>query len=272
MAKNKEKARALILAGEVLVNDIKLTKASALVIENADIRLKKKPPYVSRGGLKLEKALEQFKIDPNGKVCLDIGSSAGGFTDCLLQRNAKKVYAIDSGTNQLHYKIRTNPKVAVFEKTNARYLSKEFTEKNIEIVVIDVSFISITKILKHIVDSFLNNHLIHLVTLIKPQFELKRRLVPKGGIILNKDSHLLVLKQIFSFCMEHQLAVLNACFSPIKGTKGNQEYFFHLVLNTSILKEKKIDEINEEDLKKLVFEERKEPNSSYSSYLKDETI
>ena len=187
LAQSREKARALILAGQVLVHGQKIDKAGHSVSIDSKIDVLESPKFVGRGGLKLEAALDHFRIQTAGKVCLDIGSSTGGFTDCLLQRGAARVYAIDVGTAQLDWKLRTDPRVIVHEQVNARYLGREQVPEPIDLAVCDVSFISITMILP-VLPNLLAERA-EMVILVKPQFELERHQVSKGGIIRDPALH-----------------------------------------------------------------------------------
>lgn len=221
LAESREKARALILAGQVLVNGQKADKAGANIDAGANLELLARPRYVGRGGLKLEAALDHFGISPAGKICLDIGASTGGFTDCLLQRGAARVYAIDVGTGQLDWKLRNDPRVIVQEQVNARYLSREQVPEPIALAVCDVSFISITMILPALVGLLAEDA--QMVILVKPQFELDRGQVGKGGIIRDPRLHQLA-------CQRVERAVQALGFqteiipSPILGAEGNREF------------------------------------------------
>src|ERR1700733_1522207 len=224
LAESREKARALILAGQVLVNGQKADKAGATVDTSAKVEVLAQPRYVGRGGLKLEAALDHFAIDVAGKVCLDVGSSTGGFTDCLLQRGAARVYAIDVGTGQLDWKLRNDPRVIVQEQVNARYLTRDQVPQPIALAVCDVSFISITMILPALTGLLADDA--DVVILVKPQFELDRDQVGKGGIIREPDLHL-------TACQRVETAVRQLGFhteiipSPILGAEGNREFLLH---------------------------------------------
>lgn len=224
LAESREKARALILAGQVLVNGQKADKAGANIDADARIELLAQPRYVGRGGLKLEAALDHFGISPARKICLDIGSSTGGFTDCLLQRGAARVYAIDVGTGQLDWKLRNDPRVVVQEQVNARYLTREQVPEPIALAVCDVSFISITMILPVLAGLLAPDA--QMVILVKPQFELDRDQVGKGGIIRDPRLHQLA-------CQRVERAVQALGFqadiipSPILGAEGNREFLLH---------------------------------------------
>jgi 23S rRNA (cytidine1920-2'-O)/16S rRNA (cytidine1409-2'-O)-methyltransferase len=224
LAESREKARALILAGQVLVNGQKADKAGANVDGAAKIELLAQPRYVGRGGLKLEAALDHFGISVAGKICLDVGSSTGGFTDCLLQRGAARVYAIDVGTGQLDWKLRNDPRVVVREQVNARYLTCEQVPQPIALAVCDVSFISITMILPALTGLLAEDA--EMVILVKPQFELDRDQVGKGGIIRDPALH-------HQACQRVEKAVQQLGFhtqiipSPILGAEGNREFLLH---------------------------------------------
>ena len=224
LAESREKAQALILAGQVLVNGQKADKAGANIGVDATIELLAQPRYVGRGGLKLEAALDRFAISADGKICLDVGSSTGGFTDCLLQRGAARVYAMDVGTGQLDWKLRNDPRVIVQEQVNARYLTREQVPQPIALAVCDVSFISITMILPALAG--LLDKDAEMVILVKPQFELDRDQVGKGGIIRDPALHL-------QACQRVEKAVQQLGFhtqiipSPILGAEGNREFLLH---------------------------------------------
>jgi 23S rRNA (cytidine1920-2'-O)/16S rRNA (cytidine1409-2'-O)-methyltransferase len=221
---SREKAQALILAGQVLVNGQKAGKAGANVETGATIELLAQPRYVGRGGLKLEAALDGFGISAAGKICLDVGSSTGGFTDCLLQHGAARVYAIDVGTSQLDWKLRNDPRVIVQEQVNARYLTREQVPDPIALAVCDVSFISITMILPALMGLLAQDS--EMVILVKPQFELERNQVGKGGIIRDPRLHQ-------QACLRVESAVQGLGFhtqiipSPILGAEGNREFLLH---------------------------------------------
>ncbi|MFT5465011.1 MAG: 23S rRNA (cytidine1920-2'-O)/16S rRNA (cytidine1409-2'-O)-methyltransferase [Verrucomicrobiales bacterium] len=220
---SREQAKRLILAGEVVVQGLSKVKPGQNVAEDAEIRVKEKPKYVGRGGLKLEGALKAFGIDPTGNVGVDIGSSTGGFTDCLLQAGAKKVFAFDVGTNQLVWKLRDDPRVVSREKFNCRNLTAEDVGEPADIVVMDVSFISLTKILPAAFSVLAEQG--NLICLIKPQFELERGEVGKGGIVREPELHDKAVAKIRKFATEE----LNKQWrgltdSPITGTDGNREF------------------------------------------------
>ncbi len=224
LVESREKARGLILAGQVLVDGQRVDKAGHAVSLEARIELLESPRYVGRGGLKLEAALDHFAIQVDGKVCLDIGSSTGGFTDCLLQRGAARVYAIDVGTGQLDWKLRNDPRVVVREQVNARYLTRGEVPEPVDVVVCDVSFISITMILPVLPNLLAKDA--EMVILVKPQFELEREQVGKGGIIRDPALHQ-------QACHRVEEAVRRLGFrsdiipSPILGAEGNQEFLLY---------------------------------------------
>ncbi len=228
MADSRERARALIMAGQVVVNDHAVAKAGQLVSVDADIRLKGEVlPYVSRGGLKLEKALEMFAIDVTGLVALDAGASTGGFTDCLLQRGARKVFAVDVGYGQLAWKLRGDKRVVNLEKTNIRYLDPGQLEEVPDMAVIDVSFISLDKVLGPV--SRLVRDGGRIVALIKPQFEVGRGEVGKGGVVRDSEKHQRVVDAVHRLAESLGLGVQGVIESPILGPKGNREFLISLV-------------------------------------------
>ena len=224
LAPSRSKAAAMIMAGEVCVNAVMVDKPGAFVRAEAEIALKQKPRYVSRGGLKLEAALDTFGVVPAGKVCADIGASTGGFTDCLLQHGAAKVYALDVGRGLLDYRLRTDRRVIALENTNARYL--ETLDEAVEIVVIDVSFISLRLILPAV--SRIAAPSADVIALVKPQFEAGRSEVGKGGIVRDPSVHRRVLKDVAAFASARDFAVMDLMRSPITGAKGNVEYLIWL--------------------------------------------
>jgi 23S rRNA (cytidine1920-2'-O)/16S rRNA (cytidine1409-2'-O)-methyltransferase len=219
------KAQALVMAGVVLINEKRIEKPSESFPRQAKIRVKNnlaENKFVGRGGLKLEKALRDFELSVSECVCLDVGSSTGGFTDCLLQNGAKRVVAVDAGTNQIDWKLRTDARVEVRENTNARYLKPEdFTEK-FDLIVIDVSFISVTKIFPAIVP--LLKEMGRVITLIKPQFEVERGEVGAGGIVRETEKHERVVAKTNQFAEACGLGSLGAIDSPILGADGNREF------------------------------------------------
>ncbi len=224
-ADSRTKAQALVMSGVVLVNERRVEKSSESFKSDANIRIKGKTDeikYVGRGGLKLEKALQKFHIQPSKYVCLDIGASTGGFTDCLLQNGAKRVITVDVGTNQLVWKLRNDERVEVRENINARYLKPEDFSEKFDLIVMDVSFISVTKILPALIKLLAENA--KIIVLIKPQFEVGKGEVGKGGIVRDTEKHLEVIKKINDFAQEIGLIVLDLIDSPIAGADGNKEF------------------------------------------------
>jgi 23S rRNA (cytidine1920-2'-O)/16S rRNA (cytidine1409-2'-O)-methyltransferase len=220
---SRERAQRAIMAGEVRVGEQVVLKPAALINLDAPIAIADAPQFVGRGGLKLSGALDHFKIDVRGKVALDIGASTGGFTDCLLQRGAAKVFAVDVGRGQLAWKIRNDPRVVVIEKLNARFLSREHVPEDVDLCVIDVSFISLTLILPRAFELLTRSGVI--LALIKPQFELQRRDVSRGGIVREPALHEKAQQKIVNFVQEAGYRVAGLVPSPITGTEGNQEFF-----------------------------------------------
>ena len=228
LVESRELGKRLILAGKVTVNGHVIDKASDKVRVDDEIKIKEAPKYVSRGGFKLEEALKIFSVNPSDLICLDIGSSTGGFTDCLLQHGAKKVHAYDAGTNQLSWKIRSDPRVLSREKLNCRYLTKNDIDDQIDLIVIDVSFISLTKILPAANEVGSSN--CSIVTLIKPQFELSRDEVSKGGIVKDPELHQKSVSKIVNYAKtELQLDHVGTTNSPITGSGGNVEFLAHFI-------------------------------------------
>lgn len=224
LADSRNQAQALILAGKIIASGKKLTKPGLLVDEQASIELKEKLPYVSRGGIKLDYALNEFKLDVTSLTAMDIGASTGGFTDCLLQRGAGKVYAIDVGYGQLDYKLRIDPRVVVMEQVNAHY--PFYLPEKVNLATVDVSFISVTKIIPNLIE-----HLIipgYLIILLKPQFEARREEVGKGGVIKDPLVHARVLGRFVRWVVENDLRLLGLIPSPIPGAEGNKELFLLL--------------------------------------------
>jgi 23S rRNA (cytidine1920-2'-O)/16S rRNA (cytidine1409-2'-O)-methyltransferase len=225
---SREKAQAMILAGQVLGDEQKIEKCGAQVSRQASLRLLGEPmKYVSRGGLKLEAALDDLRVAVDGKVCLDIGASTGGFTDCLLQRGATKVFAVDVGTNQLDWKLRRNPRVVVREKTNARYLTYDQIGTAADLVTVDVSFISATMILPVLPP--LLNPIAELLVLVKPQFEVGRGQVGKGGVVRNARLQQQVVAKVMRKLVELGFSQVACVESALPGASGNREYFLHAV-------------------------------------------
>ena len=224
LAESRTKAQALVMAGAVLVEEQLIHKPSELFSHDANIRVKESATqrYVSRGGLKLEAALDEFNIDVHGLMCLDVGASTGGFTDCLLQHGAQRVVALDVGHNQLDWKIRNDPRVEVREEVNARHLLPEDFEGEFDLITIDVSFISLTKILPALVPLLTKSG--RIVGLIKPQFEVGKGEVGKGGIVKDPSRHQRVVSEVNVFAKSLSLQVTGVIESPIKGADGNTEF------------------------------------------------
>jgi 23S rRNA (cytidine1920-2'-O)/16S rRNA (cytidine1409-2'-O)-methyltransferase len=222
LADTRAKAQSLILAGQVFSDQQRLDKAGHLVPVDLELTVKQAMPYVSRGGLKLAAALDYFEIVVNDKVCLDIGASTGGFTDCLLQRGAARVTAVDVGHGQLDWKLRQDDRVELRENINARYLSPDDFPSRFDVIVVDVSFISLTKILPVLPP--LAKKPSSLVTLIKPQFEVRREEVGKGGIVRDEKLHSRVVDEVVAFAAELGMRMVGVLDSPILGTDGNREF------------------------------------------------
>jgi 23S rRNA (cytidine1920-2'-O)/16S rRNA (cytidine1409-2'-O)-methyltransferase len=228
LVESRERGQALILAGQVLVNDHKVDKAGTLVAVDADIRvLGEQMPYVSRGGLKLEKALAEFIIDVKDKTALDAGASTGGFTDCLLQHGVKKVYAVDVGYGQMAWKIRQDPRVVVIERVNIREMEPALVPDRIDIIVIDVSFISLEKVIPSLMRFLRSGG--EIVALIKPQFEVGKGLVGKGGIVRDEAARDEAVERVRRFVQEQGFEVRGIIPSPITGQDGNVEYLMHAI-------------------------------------------
>jgi len=226
LADNLSKARGLIGAGQVLVNGQLADKVGSAFNPDVKIQVKQSCPYVSRGGIKLKGALDAFNYIPTGQLCVDIGASSGGFTDCLLQHGARKVYAVDVGYGQLDWKLRQDTRVVVIERFNARTISKDQIPESIDLAVIDSSFISLTKLIPPLLPLF--GVEIHLIALIKPQFELPREMIPKGGVVVDPLLHEEAITKILNFSKKLNLTSLGVTRSPIVGPKGNSEFLIHL--------------------------------------------
>jgi 23S rRNA (cytidine1920-2'-O)/16S rRNA (cytidine1409-2'-O)-methyltransferase len=226
LAPSRERAHALLLAGVVLVDGQPQAKAGTLIHPEATIRLTHDPqPYVSRGGLKLEQALDFFHIDPTGKVVMDVGASTGGFTDCLLQRGARRVYAVDVGYGQLAWQLQQDPRVVNLQRRNIRYLKWEEVGEKVDLAVVDTSFISLELVIPPLL-TFLKQGG-GLLTLVKPQFEVGKGEVGKGGVVRNPEKHRQVVERILKFA-EGQGLIAHGCReSPLQGPKGNKEFFLY---------------------------------------------
>ncbi len=227
LVESRQKAKALIMAGAVFVNGRRIDKPGNRVLESVDIYIKAQQRYVSRGGIKLEAALKEFKVDVRGKTFIDIGASTGGFTDCLLQHGAKKVIAVDVGYGQLHWKLRNDPRVEVLEKTNARYLTLEKIGEKADGATIDVSFISLKLIIPPVSDLLKDTAII--IALIKPQFEAGKEKIGKGGVVRDPLVHKEVIEQITEFSKTLGWTPKGLIPSPLLGPKGNKEFFIYLV-------------------------------------------
>lgn len=227
LVQSRERAKAIILAGMVVVEDRVVDKAGTLVEHNSRIRVKGRDhSYVSRGGPKLEEALRAFQVDPAGKVAMDIGASTGGFTDCLLQKGAKKVYAVDVGYGQLAWRLRQDPRVVNLERRNIRYVKPEDIGEKVDLAVIDTSFISVEKFLPNVLQMVREGGWI--VALLKPQFEVGKGEVGKGGVVRDKRKHQQVLDRVSRFSESIGLKVRGTMESPLLGPKGNREFFIYL--------------------------------------------
>ena len=229
-AETRSKAQAIIMAGQVYVAGQKADKPGISYEENVEIEVRGDTcPYVSRGGLKLQKALRDFGVKPEGYVCSDSGASTGGFTDCLLQQGAKKVFAIDVGYGQLDWKIRSDPRVVVMERTNIRYVTPEDLGEPLDLSVIDVSFISL-KIVLPAIKALLKPGQGQVLCLIKPQFEAGKEKVGKKGVVRDPEVHKEVLDNFVALAKELEFTILGLTFSPVKGPEGNIEFLGHLTL------------------------------------------
>ncbi|MDF2512697.1 MAG: yqxC [Herbinix sp.] len=227
LAESREKAKAIIMSGNVFVDGQREDKAGSTFAEAVNIEVKGNPlKYVSRGGLKLEKAIAAYGIQLEGKLCMDVGSSTGGFTDCMLQNGAIKVYSVDVGTNQLAWKLRQDERVVSMEKTNIRYLTTEQIGEEVSFASIDVSFISLTKVLQPVRDLLAPEG--EVVALIKPQFEAGREKVGKKGVVRDQKVHVEVIERVCEYAASIGFECLELNFSPIKGPEGNIEYLLYL--------------------------------------------
>lgn len=256
-AESREKAKAIIMTGNVFVKEQREDKAGSTFDEDVEIEVKGTPmKYVSRGGYKLEKAMELWQVPLEDRVCMDVGSSTGGFTDCMLQNGAAKVYAIDVGTNQLAWKLRQDERVVSMEKTNIRYVTHEDVPDNIGFSSIDVAFISLTKVLVPVRNLLADNG--RVVCLIKPQFEAGKDKVGKKGVVRDKKVHLEVVQNVMIYAMAIGFKVLELNFSPIKGPEGNIEYLLYIEKDTN--RTDTVCDITEEEKSKAeeIFSEKYE--------------
>ena len=227
MIQSRERAKALIMAGVVFVNEQKVDKAGEMIKEDAKVEVRGHDiGYVSRGGLKLEKAMQCFPLTPNGKVCMDIGASTGGFTDCMLQNGAVKVYAIDVGYGQLAWKLRCDERVINLERTNIRHVTEKEVPELLDFASVDVSFISLKLVLPVLYRLLKEGG--EAVCLIKPQFEAGRELVGKKGVVREESTHVMVVENALSFAKDNGFTPIHLTFSPVKGPEGNIEYLMHL--------------------------------------------
>lgn len=227
LADSREKAKAIIMSGNVFVKGVREDKAGSTFDDKVEIEVKGQTlKYVSRGGLKLEKAIEQYDVSVKDKVCMDVGSSTGGFTDCMLQNGATKVYAIDVGTNQLAWKLRSDERVVSMEKTNIRYVTPDQLDELVQFASIDVAFISLTKVLLPVKGLLVPDG--EVVCLIKPQFEAGREQVGKKGVVRDKNVHVDVIEMVIDYAKSIGFSILRLDYSPIKGPEGNIEYLLHI--------------------------------------------
>ena len=227
LVQSRERAKALIMAGIVYVNEEKIDKAGTMIAEDAKVEIRGHDlQYVSRGGLKLEKAMQVFPLSPNGKVCMDIGASTGGFTDCMLQNGAVKVYAVDVGYGQLAWKLRCDERVVNMERTNIRHVTPEVLQEPVDFFSVDVSFIS----LKHIfpVAASITTKQAQGVCLVKPQFEAGKEKVGKKGVVREADTHKEVILHAAEYAVKNGFSTIGLDFSPIKGPEGNIEFLMHV--------------------------------------------
>ena len=240
LAPSREKAKTMIMEGNVFVNNNREDKAGSTFPEDCQIEVRGKTlQYVSRGGLKLEKAMTHFGITLEGKICMDIGASTGGFTDCMLQNGAQKVYAVDVGYGQFAWKLRQDERVVCMEKTNIRYVTPEQIGDALDFASVDVSFISLTKVLGPAKELLKEDG--QMVCLIKPQFEAGREKVGKKGVVRDKSVHEEVIEKVISFALETGFSIYNLDYSPIKGPEGNIEYLVYIGRSEEPKKEESVD-------------------------------
>ena len=240
LAESREKAKAIIMSGIVYVDGQKEDKAGTMFEDTVSVEVRGHTlAYVSRGGLKLEKAMTHFGVTLNGKICMDVGASTGGFTDCMLQNGAVKVYSVDVGHGQLAWKLRNDERVVCMEKTNIRYVTPEDIPDRIQFASIDVSFISLTKVLGPVKELLTEDG--QIVCLIKPQFEAGREKVGKKGVVREKSTHLEVIESVIAFAKIIGFGILNLEFSPIKGPEGNIEYLLYLQNHPELADEKGVE-------------------------------
>lgn len=270
-AESREKAKAIIMSGNVFVNGVREDKAGSTFDEETSIITIKGNTlkYVSRGGLKLEKAVDQYGVELEGKICMDVGSSTGGFTDCMLQNGATKVYAVDVGTNQLAWKLRQDERVVCMEKTNIRYVLPEQIEDIIDFISIDVAFISLTKVITPVYNLLKENG--QVICLIKPQFEAGREKVGKKGVVRDKKVHVEVVEKIIKYAISLGFRILDLDYSPIKGPEGNIEYLLYLKKSVADLTKDEqsknmIDTTNTSDMEDAITDESNEGEATSMSH------
>ena len=239
---SRERAKTNIMAGKVFVDGQRVDKAGAKVSVTSNIEFKGDTiPYVSRGGLKLEKAMKEFPLVLDGKVCMDIGASTGGFTDCMLQNGARKVFSVDVGYGQFAWKLRTDERVVCMERTNIRYVTPEDIGEKLDFASIDVSFISLKTIMPATINLLKDDG--EVVALIKPQFEAGREKVGKKGVVREESTHKEVVNSIVNYLLEHDLNILGVSYSPIKGPEGNIEYLVYFTKNKEKVSNFKMEDI-----------------------------
>lgn len=239
LAPSRERAKTLIMTGNVFVNGQREDKVGTKIDRAANIEIKGNPiPYVSRGGLKLEKAVSKFALNLKDKICMDVGASTGGFTDCMLQNGARKVYSVDVGYGQLDWSLRQDPRVICMEKTNIRYVTNDDINDLLDFVSIDVSFISLRKILLPIKQLMKQDA--ECVCLIKPQFEAGRDKVGKKGVVRDPVTHVEVINEVVEYALSIGYKPINLSFSPIKGPEGNIEYLLHIINGEMAILEEKM--------------------------------
>ena len=257
LQESRQRAQAAIMSGLVFVNGQRVDKPGTSISNEAAIEIRGNPmKYVSRGGLKLEKAMHTFDISLKDKICMDIGASTGGFTDCMLQNGAKKVYSIDVGYGQLAWKLRTNPNVVNLERTNIRYITREQVPDDIDFASVDVSFISLTLVLP-VAYQFLSEQG-EMVCLIKPQFEAGKEKVGKKGVVRDSAVHKEVIEKIHNFVLEQGFSVIDITFSPVKGPEGNIEYLIY------IRKSEHPEDMSHTDISSLVAQSHQQLNGGES--------
>jgi 23S rRNA (cytidine1920-2'-O)/16S rRNA (cytidine1409-2'-O)-methyltransferase len=237
LAESRQKAQALLLSGKVLVREQKVEKAGQLVDPDSEIRILQKLPFVSRAGAKLQAALEHFEISVAGRACADLGASTGGFTDCLLQNGARTVYAFDVGKGQLNWNLKSDPRVQVIDEYNVRNLKPEDLPEGLSFVSMDLSFISVTKVLPSLKESFLvkSEPVLEAIVLVKPQFEVGKGEVGKGGIVRDPAKRLQALRAVEEFSVRTGYCTVGSIPSPLPGAKGNLEFLLYLQLTKGLL-------------------------------------